>query len=99
MQRREFLVTGTLMVFAGWLGIQQPRLALAATPKRQFRRTDAEIYVLLEGEQHWQVTLRVREGMRVGRVWQKGDLLCARIHNGVHSFVLTSSDGSLWKNS
>ena len=87
MQTRTFLATGILMMLGGWLGIQQPPPALAGTPKLHVRGTDAEIHALLAGEQHWQVMLRVGEGLRVGRVWQTGDLLYARIHHGVNSAI------------
>lgn len=99
MQRRAFLLAGAIGIVSGWLGGGQIRRVLAAPPTLRYRRSEREIQILTEDGLTWQVSLRVQEGRRVGRVWQQDDLLCARIHNDVHSFVLTSTDGSLWQSS
>lgn len=99
MQRRTFLLAGTIGIVSGWLGVGNIRPALAAAPVLRYRRSEREIQILAEDSLTWQVSLRLQESLSVGRVWQEDDLLCARIHNGIHSFVLTSTDGSLWQSS
>lgn len=83
----------------GWLPALQPQRVVAAHTPLRHRTTSQEIHIFQPENATWQVSLRLTGNLRVGRVWQQEDRLYARIHNGVGSFVLTSSDGRVWKTS
>lgn len=97
MIRRQFLIAGSVSLLFGWLSALLPQRALAAAPARRYRHTGQEISIFQPENATWQVSLRLTGNSRVDKVWQQEDRLYARIHNGVGSFVLTSSDGRVWQ--
>ncbi|MCL4835250.1 MAG: hypothetical protein KJZ86_22620 [Caldilineaceae bacterium] len=99
MKRRQFLIAGSGSLLFGWLSALLPQGAMAAAPAHRYRHTDQEISIFQPESATWQASLRLQSHLRVGDVWQQGHLLCARIHLGSHSFVLTSADGRTWQSS